>query len=734
MKRIFLFLAAAAATLASCVKENTLAPEQTSDNFVTIKALAGETKTTVDGATVKWEADDVIAVILDKDKAEFAVDGQPDGAAANFVGAIASKDFETAYAIYPATAYSYDPSTTKVTFTHTLPAEQSGSVTTGMNLATAALSVEDLKNGVAEAQFHNALTLLKVTVPAGVKQVKFSVPNSKPALVGTAKVSTPDPLTGKAVATGASGYEVTLMSGSELDPAKTYDLLVYPANSTDLTLTMEGTDGAVYTSTVENLELVASTYRTINLTKIFNVETNELHVVLPAGGTVEVPVITAGAYDYQVSMSSGADSWITYSVPTKAFHEEVVVFNVAENTSGADREANVTITCGDKSKTFRIQQKNIFMDFVNDANGDPIQWEETFEVYTSAADASAGTNAVTTYENVFTIELSDDFSKGTYKVSNIFKTDNIWLDGPTFPNQGGVYYADYADNKLTIKLAGSRKSYHFSGNVVLTYDSVNKIFSADPIPFTANTYSSYKKAGFIGGYSAAVKVEEKPAPGQQADPIAGEWDVTFMMAPAFGGDFVEKTGTMSITGSNGNYVIESIAGESFNLAATYVNNTLTANKNGATLSLAYNNGTLTQDSNVFQTWELITVKGLVATKSVDLSGQYSGSGKYGSSAQYASSSFSDTFTIQKNNDGKGQYQISGLFCVYGSDGGSSTYYANYSGGTLTILAANSINHPYVSGSLQSNVTMSFSDGTFVLDEAASLSPYAVVASYSAVKQ
>ena len=728
MKRIFFALAAAFA-LASCVEDAAFVPEQ-QEGLVTIKAVAADTKTTVNGAVVNWEAEDVIAVVLDKDKAEFAVDGQPDGATANFVGAIASKDFETAYAIYPATAYSYDPSTTKVTLTHTLHAEQSGSVTKGMNLATAALSVEDLKDGAAEAQFHNALTLLKVTVPAGVKQVKLSVPHSKPALVGTATVNV-NPSTGKAAATGASGYEVTLKSGSELDPAKTYDLLVYPANITDLTLTMEGTDSAVYTSTVEDVELVASTYRTIDLTKIFKMETESTMRISPAGGNLVVPVYAVADYTYEVVETA---DWLTYTLPTKGFHKDEIVFSAEANETGAERSASVTISWGDnQTRTFTIAQAAIFMDFVEDANGDPIKWEETFGVYTSAADASAGTNAVTTYKNVFTIELSDDFSKGTYKVSNIFKTDNIWLEGPTFPNQGGVYYADYADNKLTIKLAGSRKSYHFSGNVVLTYDSVNKIFSADPIPFAANAYSSYNKAGFIGGYSAAVKVEEEPTPGQQTDPIAGDWDVTCMMAPAFGGDYVEKIGTMTITGSNGNYVIESIAGESFNLSATYVNNTLSAQKNGATLSLTYNNGTLTQDSNVFQTWEFSTVKGLVATKAVDLSGTYSGSGKYGSSAQYASSSFSETFTIQKNNDGKGQYVISGLFSVYGDYGLASTYYANYSGGTLTVLAANSSNHPYIGGSLQSDFTMSYSNGGFVLNGAVTVSSMVVVPTYSATK-
>ena len=731
MKKVYLFLATMVAALSSCMEESALVPV-TPENQVTIKAVAGETKTTLDGTAVIWEANDEIAVVLDKNLVTFAVEGTPNGAEANFVGTIASKDFETAYAIYPATAYSYDQTTTKVTLTHTLPAEQSGSVASGLNLSTAALTVEDLKAGEAEGVFHNALTLLKVTAPAGVKNVKFSVPHSKPALVGTATV-TVNTQTGFAAVSGANGYEVTLASGSELNPAVTYDVLVYPANSTDLTLTMEGTDGTVYTSTVEGVELKASTYKTINLANIFKMETKETMNISPAGGELVVPVYTAKDYTYEVT---GCPSWLSCTLPTKGFHKDEIVFSAAANETGEERSASVTISWGDgQTRTFTVAQAAIFMDFVSDAEGNPIKWEETFGVYGSDTDALAGTNAKATFKNEFTIVLSDDFSKGTYKVSNIFKTDNIWLQGPTYPNQGGEYYADYVDGKLTLKLEGARKSYFFSSDIVLTYK--DKAFTAsDPIAFGANAYSSYNRAGFIGGYAAAVKVEEEPTPGQQTDPIAGDWDVTCMMGDSWGSNYAEKKGTMVISSSAGQYTLVSIAGIEYNLSLTFANNVLTGQKNGSTLKLTYDSATntLTQDSNEFMTYVDPAFKGLIATKAVDLSGTYSGSGKYGSSAQYASSSFSETFTIQKNNDGKGQYVISGLFSVYGAYDLASTYYANYSGGTLTVLAANSSNHPYIGGSLQSDFAMSYSNGGFVLNGAVTLSPgMVVVPTYSATK-
>ena len=228
----------------------------------------------------------------------------------------------------------------------------------------------------------------------------------------------------------------------------------------------------------------------------------------------------------------------------------------------------------------------------------------------SAISATAGDNAESTYKNVFTIAISDDFTKGTYKVTNMFKAALYYNNG-MITDKGGEYYANYKDGKFVVLSDNAVKSYGFTTDVTLAYDEVNMAFAAEK-PIAAYDYSKNRDR-FIGGYAAVVKVEE---PEVGADPIAGEWDVTVQFAPAFGGDYAEKTGTMVISGSNGSYVIETIAGETFNLTATFANNTLTASKNGATLTLTYDAavGTLTQDSKEFQTWELPTMKSLVATK------------------------------------------------------------------------------------------------------------------------
>lgn len=608
MKRIALFLAAAAATLASCVKENTIAPEQTSDNLVTIKALA--TKTTLDGNAVVWEQDDEIAVVLEgvENAVNFGTDGEVNGASAKFVGTIAPEtEYESAYAVYPATAYSVEGGFGKIS--HTLPETQTGVVTSGMILSSALLDAEQLKAGNATASFHNALALVKVVVPAGVREV--SLKSSDDALAGTLTFNEPNVDGIMTRAENGTKRTVTLSTGSEL-AAGTHNLLVYPGIAHTLTLTMVGTDGAEYTSAVSEIRFNAGEYRTIDLTKIFKVATDDLHVVLPAGGTIEVPVMTTDAYEYEVSMSAGANAWVSYVLPTKGFHKETITFTVAENTTGADREANVTITWADsKTKTFTIQQNNVYMDFVTDVNGDPIQWEENFGVYTNEDDVTA----VYTYKNVFTIELSDDFSKGTYKVKNIFVYNNAYSG-----NVAGTYYANYEDETFTIIKNDS--GYPFSNNTVaLTYNEGEKTFTASsPIPFGYKFDATYlMNGGFIKGYTAAVKVDEPGAGDDEDSSLAGTWNLIageMGTSTGFGDAPTSLVGkTMIISGSGENYTIDTIGDQGYSLNVTFDGNILSVSMYGSTLKFVYDSETKTLTQNgEFMNYMNPAIRNIVATK------------------------------------------------------------------------------------------------------------------------
>ena len=527
MKRLFFALAAAFA-LASCVEENAFVPEQKEEGKVIIEALA--TKTLLDGTNVVWEADDHIAVAFQMAEPvvqDFAAISAS-GASATFSGnfAAGSETAEGAFALYPYEHVTVDGGVLKIS--HNLPAEQDGVVDSDLNLSFAELDLEDLKDGKASANFKNALTLLKVVVPAGVKEV--SLTSNSETLVGDAEFYAPQlgEMGRKSVSNG--GKTVTLIKGGS-DLEGTHYLLVYPANTNGLDLRMVGSDDTVYESTAASIKFLPSEYRTIDLTKVFKMETESTMRISPAGGELIVPVYTVADYTYEVVETA---DWLSYTLPTKGFHKDEIVFSAEANETGAERSAEVTITWGEsQTRTFTIAQSAIFMDFLNDENGDPIQWEETFGLY---SDAELKTQ-LTTFTNVFTIALSDDFSKGTYKVSNLFMVDAYYGEGyQQITNKGGEYYANYdvAKKELTILKENSVSGYTFTGNVVLTYDVANKTFSAERIQATLLNGSSYYNFGatrYLGNYAAAVKVEETPGNTGDLAAFVGTWTETYVNKP-----------------------------------------------------------------------------------------------------------------------------------------------------------------------------------------------------------
>ena len=555
MKRIAL-LFAATAVLASCMKENSLAPEQTNDNLVTIKAVAAETKTLLgdDGTSVVWEENDAISVVVEGESYEyletFTTSSTEKTSIAEFTAALSSElsADETVtgigYAVYPATSVTL--ASNMVSIVHELPEEQTGTITSGMNLSYAKVDADDIKTGETNAVFYNALTLLKVNVPAGVKSVVLTSGASSIALVGKAEFKankTSDDISFAKTSEVVTRRSVTLSNGGAELEEGVHDLLVFPGTADELTLTMTGTDGAVYESTLNAVELVAGTYRTINLTKIFKMGVEDEMFISPAGGECEVKIASVADYTYNVEVTptAGGD-WLSYTLPTKGFHQDVITFSAEENTTGADRTANVTITWGeDQTRTFKMTQRAVYMDFVNDENGDPIQWEESFGVYASEADASNGANATKSYsKKAFTIELSDNPAKGTYMITNMFYADSYY-DANLQPATGGAkYYADYKDGVLTVKKNAEGNSYNFSGDISLTYDSANKRFTAAPIPTTSSSI-------WIGGYTVTVKVEEPEAPSSPYAYLFGDYAEDFADGSYYGNP---AKGTLTIAASD----------------------------------------------------------------------------------------------------------------------------------------------------------------------------------------
>ena len=514
MKRI-LFSLAAIAALASCVKENIAVP---AEGQLTISAVSADSKTVLDGLNVVWENTDKIAVVVNADTkvtADFSiVESTLDGSAADFVGTVgAFKNATSAYAVYPAAA---------VELTHTLPADQTTGVS-GLMLSSAALDVEQMEKGAVTAVFNPALSLLQVAVPAGVKSVELT--SAEAALVGPAtfEVNADGSLALEPTAEATKTVVLAAEAGLE---AKVYPVVVYPGTAGDLTLKLVGTKGEEFVKTLSNVTFNVAEARAVNLMQIFQFAPEAIEVA-PNGGNIEIPFTTTVE---EVTVTENAD-WLESSVAVKGFQTGNVCLVAAANEGDATRTAEVTVSWGQgKSVSFTVTQDAIYRGFLNDADGNPIKWEETFGVYTSESDANAANvaNAATTHKNVFTIALSDDYTKGTYLVDNIFKATSYYNNGQPVSNKGGKFYANYKDGKLTLLYANSVNCYGFTSDVTISYDETAKTFSAPALK--VYDYSVYRDR-YIGGYAAVVKVEEAPGGNNELDKFVGTWSETYVNKP-----------------------------------------------------------------------------------------------------------------------------------------------------------------------------------------------------------
>ena len=272
-----------------------------------------------------------------------------------------------------------------------------------------------------------------------------------------------------------------------------------------------------------------------------NVKETELVLAPDASGAVEIPVSTACQYDVVVP------DWATATVApaSKAVRDEVITVKAsAANTTANDFTGYVVLKDKETAaELFKVAvvQKNYYPSLIADAEGETIQWAESFDLYRYESDITTG-KPKASIKNVFTVALSDDFSKGVYKISNMFKADMYYNQGQMISNKGGEYYADVEGNVLTIKYKGSTLSYGFSKDFNLVYDAeAQTITSAAPIATYAYGGVLANRDCFVVNYSVAVKVE---APVQEGS-IAGTWD----QVASVGGSAANSTVTIAVDGT-----------------------------------------------------------------------------------------------------------------------------------------------------------------------------------------
>ena len=391
-----------------------------------------------------------------------------------------------------------------------------------------------------------------VTVDETTGTVTISIKDSEHDLVlplyqFTFKVTVPENVTAFVGSTITLNYSVCEVASAttvvRAYPSKGLEAVVdSKTNTIAVTLGMEAGYVDVYAINNATGEIKAQSVEIAAGEKLqANVTETELVLAPDGTGSVEIPVSTV--VDYVVEVPSWATSQVAPAV--KAVRDEVVTVKPAgENVTANDYTGYVVIKDKETSaELFKVAlvQKNYLPSLIADAQGETIQWEESFDLYRYESDITSG-EPKASVKNVFTVALSDDFSKGVYKISNMFKADMYYNQGQMVSNKGGEYYADVEGNVLTIKYKGSTLSYGFSKDINLVYDAeAQTITSAAPIATYAYGGVLANRDCFVVNYSVAVKVE---APAEEGG-LAGTWD----QVAEVGGVAAYNTVTVAVDGN-----------------------------------------------------------------------------------------------------------------------------------------------------------------------------------------
>lgn len=253
MKKLVLSLAAVAA-LVSCTQNDVENPSES--RKVSIVANLDQTKTTLSGDSVMWEAGDAVSLRFTSNSdvytEVFTTAGS--GKSERFDGTLdnevaVSNGYNTnGYAVYPSTAMSVDGSVEFNLSSEVIP-QENGSFASGTNLSSGVVSLAELdEKGSANSTFKNAFSIIRFTLDAGVTSLTVTADEY---LTGKAKMDFEED--GRlAVKTWVSGSETLVVqpAGDTFTAGKTYNVLVYPGTYKSLSVLLTDSAGCTYEKTI----------------------------------------------------------------------------------------------------------------------------------------------------------------------------------------------------------------------------------------------------------------------------------------------------------------------------------------------------------------------------------------------------------------------------------------------------------------------------------------------------
>lgn len=177
-----------------------------------------------------------------------------------------------------------------------------------------------------------------------------------------------------------------------------------------------------------------------------------LHFSPVEENTVTIPLTTG--VEYELELSENGDAWldVTTEPRTKGVSYKNLILKADPNNSGAHRKTTLTIKkqgVGTVLAEFTVEQKNIYEDLLG------LSLKETWKYVGNVEDAQDDSE-YKDQTGVLKIELSDDFSKGAYKVSGFLTFANQYNGGGS-----ATLYADVEGNTMTFH--GEKNAHSYFG-------------------------------------------------------------------------------------------------------------------------------------------------------------------------------------------------------------------------------------------------------------------------------
>lgn len=440
MKKINIIMAALAMTAAfSCsYEEPYVAPEAEgttpSDVLVPLTLSTGEmTRTSLDGTSVNWTADDHIAVYDNVNYANDFAAISVDGSSAVFEGLVGegTTDF---YAVYP---YSSAKGIDASNITVALPSEQTpaaGTFAEEHNISVA----HGVKNpGVEEVngiKFDNVCGLIQFTVPqriSAVKNVSFKAENR--ALAGDLAISKSE----LKVVSVANGSNTVNMTGS-FAAGSTFYFVVAPGEVNGFSITVTAQNGATYSKTsAKSFTVEAAAMKNLGVID-FKAEPSAV-----AEHTYESGVLSGTKVTLNLGLPAGMEGYVE-NLTASMTRNDVEYRKISKSSASASEVMNVV------NGTTYIPQGDYTIQYTYTLNG--VAETKTVNVTVPAPTFTVSASAYTSYSKY--LEGAVDAANACAPESmydirlSVSISEAVLAQVPMTSNKGTIYKADgssYAD-------------------------------------------------------------------------------------------------------------------------------------------------------------------------------------------------------------------------------------------------------------------------------------------------